>query len=221
MKGIIFDFNGTLFWDTKKHNEAWIEFSKQIRGFPFTEEELFKTTGQTNRLILEYITGGTISKEESLKLSLEKEKIYREKCKNDPNTFHLAPGAEDLLNFLKEKKIPITIASSSEETNINFFIEGFKLEKWFDISKIIYDKGLFPGKPYPDMYVKASEVLNLNPSDCIVFEDTLSGIKSAYDAGIGKIFAITSEKPYDFFQNIPGVTGILNNFNEFNRNLLK
>ena len=55
MKGIIFDFNGTLFWDTKKHNEAWIEFSKQIRGFPFTEEELFKTTGQTNRLILEYI----------------------------------------------------------------------------------------------------------------------------------------------------------------------
>ena len=37
-KGIIFDFNGTLFWDSKKHLEAWREYSKKLRGHAFTDE---------------------------------------------------------------------------------------------------------------------------------------------------------------------------------------
>ena len=40
MKGIIFDFNGTLFWDSKLHYDAWREFSKELRGYEFTDEEI-------------------------------------------------------------------------------------------------------------------------------------------------------------------------------------
>ena len=42
-KGIIFDFNGTLYWDSPKHKEAWVEFSRRLRGTPFSDK---KTAGR-------------------------------------------------------------------------------------------------------------------------------------------------------------------------------
>ena len=42
-KGIIFDFNGTLFFDSEKHLEAWREFSKKVRPYAFTDEDVEKT----------------------------------------------------------------------------------------------------------------------------------------------------------------------------------
>ena len=39
-KGVIFDFNGTLFWDSEKHLEAWREFSKRLREHAFTDDEM-------------------------------------------------------------------------------------------------------------------------------------------------------------------------------------
>lgn len=57
-KGIIFDFNGTLFWDSEKHLEAWREFSKRLREQPFTDDEMREYMfGRTNDDIIEYLTG--------------------------------------------------------------------------------------------------------------------------------------------------------------------
>lgn len=219
-KGIIFDFNGTLYWDSAKHKQAWREYSKILRGTPFSDEEMLKYMfGRTNEQIIKYAIGKQPTPEMVEKLGQEKEAVYRQMCLNDMENFHLAQGAVEFLNFLKENNIPRTIATMSDKTNIDFFIEYLNLENWFDIDKIVYSDGIIPGKPAPDIYEIAAKNLNLSPSECIVVEDAISGIESARDAGIGKIIAICSEEPRQLYETIPCVGGIINNFDEFDKEL--
>lgn len=219
-KGIIFDFNGTLFWDSAKHKQAWIDYSTRLRGTPFTEEELVKYMfGRTNEEIIKYAIGKQPSAEMVEKYGQEKEAVYRQMCRDDKENFHLGKGVEKFLNFLKENNIPMTIATMSDKKNVDFFIESFHLEKWFDISKIVYADGIIPGKPEPDIYLIAAKNIGLNPKDCIVVEDALSGIESARRAGIGKIIAICSEEKPELYKPIQCVTGIIKDFDEFDRSL--
>ncbi len=221
-KGIIFDFNGTLFWDSEKHQEAWREFSKRLRDHAFTDEEMREYMfGRTNEDIIAYLIGKKPSAELVEKFAQEKEAVYRDMCRKDKEHTVLAPGAIDFLNYLVENNIPHTIATMSEKDNVEFYIEEFKLAKWFDIEKIVYADGTIPGKPAPDIYIKAAKKLNLNPQDCIVVEDAISGIESAKNAGIGKIIAIASMESVDLYKNIPAVSQIIKNFDEIDRNILQ
>ncbi len=220
MKGIIFDFNGTLYWDSKLHYDAWREYSKILRGYEFTTQEMQeKMFGHTNEDIIEYAIGKKPSKELVEKYGREKEALYRKQCLLDKENFHLAPGAVEFLDYLKEKNIPRTIATMSEWDNVEFYIKEFHLEKWFEIDKIVYSDGTIPGKPAPDIFLIAAEKINLKPSDCIVVEDAYAGIKAAKSAGIGKIIAIASMESLDFYKKMPEVESIIKNFNEFDKSL--
>ena len=221
MQGVIFDFNGTLYWDSQLHYDAWREYSKILRGYEFSDIEMRdKMFGHTNEDIIEYAIGKKPTKEMVEKYAKEKEAVYRKRCLEDLDKFKLAPGAIELLDFLKENNIPMTIATMSEWDNVEFYINEFKLEKWFDLDKIVYSDGTIPGKPAPDIFMIASEKIGLSPKDCLVFEDAIAGIKSAYSAGIGKIIAVASLEPVEFYQKIEGVENIIHNFNEFDRSIL-
>ena len=221
-KAIIFDFNGTLFFDSEKHLEAWREFSKRLRENAFTDEEMRDYMfGRTNEDIIAYLIGKKPDPELVEKLAKEKEAVYRDMCRKDCKNTVLAPGAEDFLNFLKENNIPMTIATMSEKDNVDFYIQEFKLEKWFDINKIVYADGTIPGKPAPDIYVKASKILGIDPKDCIVVEDAVSGIESARSANIGKIIAIASMESVDLYKNIPAVSQIIKNFDEIDKSIFR
>lgn len=221
MKGIIFDFNGTLYWDSQLHYDAWIEYSKILRGTPFTKDEMRdKMFGHTNEDIIEYAIGKKPTKEMVEKYAKEKESLYRKRCLLDKENFKLAPGAEDFLDFLKKNNVPMTIATMSEWDNVEFYIKEFNLAKWFDINKIVYSNGKIPGKPAPDIFLIAAQKIGLPPSECIVIEDAIAGINAAKAAGIGKIIAIDSIEPIEFYQNIDGLSGIIKNFNEFDRSIL-
>lgn len=221
-KGIIFDFNGTLFFDSEKHLEAWREFSKRVRKEAFTDDEMREYMfGRTNEDILAYLLGRKPEPELVEALGKEKEAVYREMCRKDYKNTVLAPGAVEFLDYLKENNIPTTIATMSEKDNVDFYIEEFKLARWFDIDKIVYADGTIPGKPAPDIYIKAAKVLNLDPKECIVVEDAVSGIESARGAGIGKIIAIASMESEDLYKNIPAVSQIIKNFDEIDRNIFK
>ena len=222
MKGIIFDFNGTLYWDSQLHYDAWREYSKMLRGYEFTDEEMRdKMFGHTNEDIIEYAIGKKPSKEMVEKYGKEKEALYRKRCLLKPEEFRLAPGAVEFLDYLKENNIPRTIATMSEWDNVEFYVKEFQLEKWFDLDKIVYSDGTIPGKPAPDIFLIAAEKIGLNPSDCVVIEDAIAGIKSAQSAGIGKIIAIASLEPVEFYEKIDCVEQIIKNFDEFDRNLLE
>ena len=222
MKGIIFDFNGTLFWDSQLHYDAWREFSVLLREKPFSDEKKKKKMfGHTNADIIEYLIGKKPSKEMVEKYGKEKESVYRKRCLSDMEKFKLAPGAIELLDYLKDNNIPRTIATMSEWDNVEFYIKEFKLERWFDIDKIVYSDGTIPGKPAPDIFLIASEKIGIPPKDCIVIEDAIAGINSAKNAGIGKIIAIASLEPIEFYQSISGIHKIIKNFNEFDKTILE
>ena len=221
MKGIIFDFNGTLYWDSQLHYDAWREYSKLLRGVEFTDVEMRdKMFGHTNEDIIEYAIGKKPTKEMVEKYGKEKEALYRKRCLLDPENFKLAPGAIEFLDYLKENNIPRTIATMSEWDNVEFYINEFHLENWFDLDKIVYSDGTIPGKPAPDIFQIAAKKINLNPQDCVVVEDAIAGIRSAQGAGIGKIIAIASLEPIEFYQKIDAVDSIIKNFYEFDRTLL-
>ena len=213
--GIIFDFNGTLFWDSELHMEAWREFSRRLRGTSFSDEEMLKYMfGRTNEDIIAYAIGKRPSPDLVEKFAVEKEQVYRDMCKRHPEIFKLAPFAEEFLDYLKANNIPRTIATMSEKDNVDFYIKEFHLEKWFDIEKIVYSDGIIPGKPAPDIYLIAAKRLGLDPKDCIVVEDAISGINSAKSAGIGKVVAIASMEKPDFYSDL-GVDLIITDFKDY------
>ncbi len=215
-KGIIFDFNGTLFFDSKMHLEAWRNFSEKLRGTPFSDTEMREHMfGRTNFDIISYAIGKTPSEELVMKLADEKESLYRDECRKMGSNCRLAPYAVEFLNYLKEKNIKRTIATMSGKDNVDFFIEWFNLRNWFDVDKIVFDNGSIKGKPAPDIYKLAAENLNLRPEECVVIEDAVSGIESARAAGIGKIVAISSMEPESLYKNIPCVNMIIKDFSDF------
>lgn len=217
MKGIIFDFNGTMFQDSHFHEKAWIHIIKKYSTKAVTEEDiLHKIHGQTNDKILTYFLNETLSEEKITLLSNEKEAYYRKLVLNQPD-LSLTEGLEELLNSLLQRHTPMTIATASPKQNVEFYYSLFNLDRWFDKDKIVYDDGSFPGKPSPDIFVLAAQNLKLLPKDCLVVEDAISGLKAAMNAGIGSIIAIDPEgknQPH-FDQNKLTYDGIIKNFNDF------
>lgn len=198
VKGIIFDFNGTLFNDSVLHEQAWRDFSKILRGTSFTDEEMQKYMfGRSNEEIITYAIGRKPTPEECLKWANEKEAYYRKLVLQNPECIHLTEGAEEFFDYICQNGIPHTIATGSEKTNVDFFVKTFNLGKWFDIDKIVYDDYKTPGKPNPAIYLKALKILNLAPENALVFEDSYSGITAANNAKIGRIIAI-NENPETF-----------------------
>ena len=220
-KSVIFDFNGTLVFDTANHDRAWKIITSKYREKPFSDEELEKNIhGRTNKAIFEYITGRELNAAEVDKFSTEKELIYQKLCREDKN-FRLIRGAEDFLNYLRDNKIPRTIATASNRMNVDFYIEMLHLERWFDLDKIVYDDGTLEGKPSPDIYEKAAKNLQTKPEDCIVFEDAILGIESASRAGIGKIIAVVGDKSKQLSgEEKFGVKERIENFSDFEKNKL-
>jgi len=200
--GVIFDFNGVILWDSEWHDEAWQKTSKELIGREFSDEEMHNLVhGRTNKDIFTLLLKREIVGEELKILTQKKETNYRNIAIRKPD-FRLSPGTVELLDFLTANKIIFTIATSSEKTNVDFFFKNLPLGNWFDVNKIVYDNGELPGKPAPDIYLKAAEIIGLPPQKCIVVEDAVSGIKSAHNAGIGKIIALGTEGKNKKFEQI-------------------
>jgi len=212
--GIIFDFNGVLLWDKHLNDRAWQETAPQIMGRQFTEAEMHEWVyGRPNRETFEWMRGQKLPKDEALQLIEVKEGIYRGLCLQD-ECFKLSPGAVALLDALAANGIPHTIATSSEKTNVDFFVEQLNLARWFEPAKIVYDDFSFPGKPAPEIYLKAAAILDLPPRDCVVVEDSLSGLESAHRAGIGKIIALGPEENHAQLRLKQGVDEVVTSLAE-------
>ncbi|MGH0053890.1 MAG: HAD family hydrolase [Sphaerochaetaceae bacterium] len=219
--GVVFDFNGTMFLDTDKQEKAWEIFIGTLNRSEIFANDRLDIHGRCNREILSYLLGKDISSCELDVLSEQKEQIYRDLCEKDRKNLHLTRGLEDLLETLKEYGIPRTIATSSGKSNLDFYIERFDLEKWFDIQKIVYDNGTFPGKPAPYVYHEAAKNIGVHTGDCVVFEDSFPGIQAASQAGIGKIIVITDYRKREAFAVMPEVYDAITTFHDFDRLLLR
>jgi beta-phosphoglucomutase-like phosphatase (HAD superfamily) len=218
---VIFDFNGVLLWDNALQDASWRAFSTRVRGTPLSAGEMARHVhGRNNRYTLEYLAGAPLSRAESARLSEEKEQTYRAMCLALGDRFHLAPGAEDLLDFLVARAIPRTIATGSGKQNVDFFIERLHLGRWFDLAHIVYDDGTIAGKPAPDLYLAAAARLGIDPARCIVIEDSWSGMVAAQAAGIGRIYALLGDSGHARQETLPESVQVIDDLGAFDRSLL-
>lgn len=218
MNGVIFDFNGTLFFDTPKHETAWRSYLKTLCGCEVSEEEFRDCIhGRTNAEILKYFLGEGLTPEEISLHSERKETIYRELCLADVSGFHLAAGAEQFLDELKRRQTPMAIATSSNKINSEFYIREFRMNRWFNSDTFVYNDGSFRSKPYPDIYLKAARSIGVAPAECTIFEDMPSGIESARAAGAGRIIAVASDLSHEFLSGIDGVDTVIDDYTHFEK----
>lgn len=214
-KGIIFDFNGTLFFDTEQHEQAWREYVKQLCGRDITDDEFrYCIHGRTNANILKFFLHNGLTDREIERHSEAKEEVYRRLCMKQSGKLHLADGAYEMLDKLKAAGVHMAVATSSGRSNTQFYIKRFDLWRWFNQNTFIYNDGSIPGKPEPDIYIAAAEAISLEPSDCVVFEDMPSGIESAVAAGAGSVIAVASSLSHEFLASVGGVDEVISDFTD-------
>ncbi|MBN1413965.1 MAG: HAD family phosphatase [Bacteroidales bacterium] len=190
LKGVVFDFNGTLFWDTRLHNKAWDLFLEK-HGIRLPDNEKNeKIHGRNNHDILGTLFTRQLTEAEMNKFILEKEGIYQQLCLQ--TDMKLAPGAVAFLQFLNMNRIPCTIATASGPENVDFYFKHFGLNSFFDPSRVILNDGSIRSKPHPQIFRKAIGVLGIMANETLVFEDSYTGIIAAEKAGVGKIIIVDS-----------------------------
>ena len=194
IKGCLFDFNGTVFFDTELHIEAFRRYSLRHGFEPMSRKYVVeKILGKTNSIILRenYLPDAT--SEDIFAFDNEKEGLYRELCLERPDMMRFAEGIYEFIEFLQKNSIPYCLATSSEITNINFYREHMDLDRWFPDDRLVYDNKTFNGKPAPDIYEIAAAKIGLAPKECVVFEDGTSGMLAAKNAGVGAIVSVYEE----------------------------
>ncbi len=186
LKVIIFDMNGVIINDEKFHLESWKVFCKKY-NFKLSDQEFKdKTMGRTDKETFEYLFGKKLTSEEVNKYGDERDKIARNLVEGK---LKLTRGLMNFLEELKNENIRLAIATSSRKNYMNFIVDTFDIRKYFDY--IITAEDIFNGKPDPEIYLKAASLLNISPQECLVFEDSLSGIRAAKTAGM-KVVGITT-----------------------------
>lgn len=207
--GVIFDFNGTLLFDDPYHDIAWGKVAREVCGQDVDGHELVsKYSGYPNIEILRDISGGTLTDEQLEYYSLRKEALYREIVRSVPGGASLAPGAVELFDYLKEHGIPCVIASASIIQNIEFFVETFHLDRWFDMDHIVYDDNSYKNKEM--MFREALRRIGADEG-ILIFEDSLSGISGAANVG-ASVVAIRKESLESFYEKIPQIIDVVEDF---------
>ena len=191
LQGILFDFNGTLFFDSEMHLAAFREMFRRA-GLPALSDEdtIHRMFGRNNERICREQFIPDAGPDEVAAFARDKEALYQSFCLQMPERMHLVEGAPAMLDYLKEAGVPFCLATGSGLENIVFYREHLGLDRWFSPDRIVYFDGSFPGKPAPDIYRIAAARLGLAPADCMVLEDGTSGLRAAAAAGAGALAAL-------------------------------
>ena len=202
---VIFDLDGTLIDNNSFHLKAWQEFYRK-RNRTLTEEEYKKDFyGKTNVDVLAHVFSQPLSPEENDRYTNEKEDLYRQMY--EP---HIKPikGLLNLLQQLQDAGIPMAIATSGIKVNIDYMFQHVPIRHYF--KEVIYSKDIKKGKPDPEIYFVTAKKLNVLPENCLVFEDSVAGIRSAKAAGM-KVVAITTTHTPD---ELSAADKLINNYDE-------
>lgn len=198
--------NGTMFYDGEIQEKSWRTFLQRKIGRKVTDDEFQEYVhGRNVDVTLSYFLDKKLSKKEIEELAEEKEVVYRELCLGNKNKFKLATGLIELLNHF-------TIATASGLNNVKFFFKYLDLATWFDIGNVVYDDGTIPGKPEPEIYIRAANKIGVSINECMVFEDAKSGILSAHRAGACKIVGVASLLDKEALFKIQGVDQVIEDY---------
>lgn len=186
---LVFDFNGTLYFDNEENREAWNITSKKFRGSFLSEEEIQKMNGrldrECSRIILPSGSNGELDN-----ISREKEEIYFSLCKE--HNLLLDKDAVSFLDLCLKEEYEIAICSSCPKMNMEWYIKNLNLLSYFKKENIICGMNNIKSKPSSDIYLYTAKKLKRSTDECICFEDSVNGLKSALSAKYKKVYAISS-----------------------------
>lgn len=179
IKAVVFDMDGLMFDTERLTIQAW-DYAGEKLGFGKMGHMVYKTLGmnvENARKVFIQEYGDKIIEEDLAEHSREFFDNYFNKY-----GMPIKSGLIELLNYLKENKYKIAIATSSnKETALKHF-ERAGIAEYFDA--IVCGDMITNSKPAPDIYLKASELIGCMPSECLALEDSPNGIRSAFSAGL-------------------------------------
>ena len=186
--GIIFDFDGTMVENIHIHARCWTAIGKKF-GVAIDEKfYLTRITGNGRAIIVNEVLSELMPTEEANRLFDEKEILYRQEFVKE---LDLIAGLRELLTELKQKNIPAIIASNAPVKNVEAAFEFMKLSE-FNLQHLTPNEK-YKGKPAPDLFLRAAEIIDVRPENCLVFEDSTTGFQAAESAGM-RYIAVTLEK---------------------------
>jgi beta-phosphoglucomutase len=181
MKGAIFDLDGVIVDTAKYHFLAWRSLAEEL-GFEFTEEHNERLKGVSRMRSLEILleVGGVdLPEETKLDMADKKNRRYVEYISSLDES-ELLPGVKSYLHGLRERGIGIALGSASK--NAEFILDKLSIKELFDV--VVDGNKVSLAKPDPEVFLKASEELKLEPSECVVFEDAEAGVQAGKAAGM-------------------------------------
>lgn len=212
-KGFIFDLDGVIVDTAKYHYLAWKELAKSLDiNFTLEQNEQLKGVSRVKSLekILEW-GNKSINYVEFERLMKSKNEEYLGFI-NEMKDTEILPDVPKILNYLQEKEQGIALGSASK--NARMILQKVHLLETFNF--IVDGNDVVKGKPDPEVFLKAAKLLQIEPKNCIVFEDSVAGIQAANTAnmisiGIGEkktlheadyIFNDFTEITTSFIENI-------------------
>jgi beta-phosphoglucomutase len=190
-KAVIFDMDGVICHTNPFHSKAFKIFFEKRNIFPTEEAFQLHMYGKNNGYILSHFLGRKIEGQELLDLEFEKESLFREIYQHHVNPIS---GFLDFFHGLKKSGWKTGVATSAPFANLELI--GGKLDLFPYLESALASEHVSKHKPDPEVYLKTAANLSLTPDQCIVFEDSFSGISAAKNAGM-KVVGVLSSHSVD------------------------
>jgi HAD superfamily hydrolase (TIGR01509 family) len=184
---VIFDMDGVICHTNPYHSKAFRVFFDKRNLNPSDAEFAEHMFGKSNSYILKHFLGREIVGEEFLQMENEKESLFREIYANEVKTIC---GWFPFLEQLKAYGFKTGVATSAPRANLDLIMGKVGFEKHME--SILASEDVIMHKPDPQVYIKSAENLLVEPSKCLVFEDSFSGVSAAINAGMSVVGVLSS-----------------------------
>jgi beta-phosphoglucomutase len=194
---VILDMDGVIIDSNPVHREAWRLYNQRF-GIETDEAMLQRMYGRRNDDIIRDFFGDDLTPDDITRHGADKERLYREMMAGSIEQA-LVPGIRQFLEALRGS--PVALASNAEPSNVAFLLDSSGLRPYF--RAVIDGHQVARPKPHPDIYLFAARTLDVRPPDCIVFEDSFSGMEAARAAKMRLVGVTTT---HDHFPDVDFTT---------------
>lgn len=212
-KAVIFDMDGVLIDSEPLHISVESKMLKEL-GILLKQEVYAKFAGTTSLSMWKTIVSEFSLDENPEDLAAENNRRFVKELSisDQVETFD---GVVEVLSSLNKKGIPVALASSSSSIIVDAVLNRFNLKHYFNA--VVTGSDVQHSKPNPEIFLKAAQRLNIDPSMCIVIEDSPNGVNAALAAGMGCIGFASVKNHHD----INHATWIIRSFWEFDLKVLR
>jgi beta-phosphoglucomutase len=204
---VIFDMDGVICHTNPFHSLAFQSFFAKRNLFPTEQDFALHMYGKSNSYILRHFLGREIVGQEFIDLEFEKESLFREIYANHIETI---PHYLTFLASLKSAGFKTAVATSAPRANLDLIMGHLGFEK--DMESIMASENVSHHKPHPEVYLTSANNLGASPENCLVFEDSFSGVSAALNASM-KVVGVLSSHTKD---ELPPCNFYINDYTEIN-----